>query len=147
MSAVVLAVGNDFLREVCRQEIGLAGHSVVALDRPLAVLSVAQVVAFTLICIDDSPLGRSVLQVAKGFPWTTVGIGLSDQKLAARFELPLDTDRFRLAIEQLVALSRAQPGPLCGEVGCLRRLRLLSPFRKNAGLHEQEPDLPAVSAR
>ena len=51
-STVILAIEAPALREVCRQRLRSEGHVAIALDRPLALLTLPRTLNYDLVCVD-----------------------------------------------------------------------------------------------
>ena len=105
LSTVILAIEDPALREVCRQRLRTEGHAVVALDRTLALLTLPRTLNYDLVCVDGSAFGTDVLKVLderRQGRVPVVGIGVEREGLAASLPLPLDGERLRITIEEIV---------------------------------------------
>lgn len=77
MTTVLLAMTDPTLRNACSSYIDVAGHTAIALERPLSVLGLAARLEIDAVVADDSDLGRGVAVVAgevwPGVPVVVVG--------------------------------------------------------------------------
>lgn len=74
MTTVLLAIGDNTLRNACKTELHAGGHAALVLDRPLAALSLAALVSWDILVVDDTPFGREALSTASG-SGRVLGIG------------------------------------------------------------------------
>src|SRR3990170_1715755 len=101
---VVLAISDAYLADACRHLLLEVGALVIPIDRPLALLSVRRVLAYDLVCVDGSQLGRDALAVQTGEPGTPVlGLGLAAEGLTASLMLPIRAYQFLDAIDGILA--------------------------------------------
>jgi DNA-binding response OmpR family regulator len=102
VTTVLLAIGDPQLRRACRQQLRAAGHAAVALDRPLALLSLSYRLRWDALCIDDSELGRAALAVASRTPrQPVVGLGIEAEGTSRVLALPLAEAELLAAFETL----------------------------------------------
>ncbi|HLF72642.1 MAG TPA: hypothetical protein VI759_10880, partial [Dehalococcoidia bacterium] len=85
MATVLLAIGDAALLMACRAHLQASGHTAVALDRPLAALSLALKLAWTVVLIDSSPLGRETLRTLVGRRDRSPRIGIGFDSAALDF--------------------------------------------------------------
>jgi DNA-binding response OmpR family regulator len=104
LSTILLAVGDPTLAGIARAGLVAAGHAVVQVLRPLALLTDARRTTWDAVVVDDSPLGRDVLVVLAGIgdaEAPVIGIGLDDLRLRRSLPLPIETESLLLALASL----------------------------------------------
>ena len=107
LPSILLAVGDEVLAAVLRRHLDVDGHVVADVRRPLAVLGKARSMAWDLVVIDDSELGRDMLVVLPGIEVQTpvIGVGFEDLRLSRSLELPVDPQSLTRAVEALTGRS------------------------------------------
>jgi hypothetical protein len=100
MTTVLLALGNNTLRKACQSELGACGHTMLVLDRPLAALSLASMVRWDVLVVDDTSFGRDALRTAGG-SGRVIGIGVSSAGVHEAVLLPLQSGRLRETVERV----------------------------------------------
>jgi DNA-binding response OmpR family regulator len=102
MATILLAIGDQALKDACRAQLEAAGHAPLLLDRPLASLSLADKVKWDAACLDGSMLGRGALSVLKtnGAPAPVIGLGVDAPGLRAWIPLPLVAERLLDVIDE-----------------------------------------------
>src|SRR5438552_621461 len=103
MTTVLLALGDNTLRNACKAELHAGGHAALVLDRPLAALSLAVRVNWEVLLVDDTSFGRDALATAGGIG-RVLGIGATSDGVHETLALPLEAGRL------LAMLSRGE-GP------------------------------------
>src|SRR6476646_5576720 len=96
MTTVLLALGDNTLRNACKTELLAAGHAALVLDRPLAALSLAVKVRWDVLLVDDTSFGRDALRTAGG-SGRVVGIGAAPG-VHETLPLPLQSGRLLSAL-------------------------------------------------
>jgi DNA-binding winged helix-turn-helix (wHTH) protein len=145
MACVLLAVGNRLLRDVCVQLIRGAGHTVVLLDRPFELFTLAKVLQWDVCCVDESPLGAEALSVLTTLeiPTRIVQIGEEEPPVGTLVRVPLSEP------DLLAALADAPPpvqAPAASE-SCFsldRELRVVSAAGREVWLTATESRLLAT---
>ncbi len=141
-STVILAIEAPALREVCRQRLRTDGHAVIAIDRPLALLTRPRTLNYDLVCVDGSTFGADVLDVldeSRQGRVPALGIGVEREGLAASLPLPLDPERFLRSVDSIVR--RRPETPLGSE-----RLEI-DAARRVARAHGREVELTPTQCR
>ena len=114
MATILLAVGDPALRAACIAQLEAAGHAPVLLDRPLATLTLGHKLAWDVVCVDATKLGRGALRLLGADERAPVlGLGLEDDALRASIALPLVGERLLATLTELTtAGGRVQTGVL-----------------------------------
>ncbi len=105
MTTVLLAMGDNTLRNACKNELHAAGHATLVLDRPLAALSLASKVSWEVLLVDDTSFGRDALRTA-GASGRVVGIGATSAGVHETLPLPLEAGRLLSALARTEELHR-----------------------------------------
>jgi hypothetical protein len=88
MTTVLLALGDNDLRDACDAQLHAAGHATLVLDRPLAALSLASKVSWEVVLVDDTSFGREALRTV-GSKARVVGLGAGTPGVKEALPLPL----------------------------------------------------------
>jgi hypothetical protein len=92
MSTVLLAICDPILRLACGEELHVSGHTALTIDRPLAALSLAQIIAWDVLVVDSSPLGRETMLTAGRPSVRVIGVGFDCEGLDQALDLPLTSE-------------------------------------------------------
>ena len=106
MPTVLLAVGDEALGAILRGQLRAAGHGVVQVRRPLALLIEAGRLGWDLVIIDASVLGRDVLVVLPGLgerERSVVGVDIEDLRPSRCLTLDVDEQTPTRALDSLTA--------------------------------------------
>lgn len=100
MTTILLAVESSWLRLACKGLLENLGYSVLLLDRPLAPLSLSQVVDWDAAVVDESPLGLGALQTFTLLgDRPLIGLGFSTPALSYSLALPLQAPELTAVLE------------------------------------------------
>jgi hypothetical protein len=97
MTTVLLALGDNALRDACNAALHGEGHTTLVLDRPLAALSLASKLSWQVMLVDDTSLGREAGRTA-GVDRRVVGIGAATPDVAETLPLPLEPQQLLEAL-------------------------------------------------
>jgi DNA-binding response OmpR family regulator len=100
MATVILAIGDNALRSLCQNALGEAGHTPVAVSRPLQALGTTIKVLPDAMLIDGTSLGRDTMTVWRGR--STAGLGIEHPSLGASLPLPVTGRQVVDLVERLV---------------------------------------------
>src|SRR3954468_5325465 len=92
MTTVLLALGDEALRDACKAALHAEGHTSLVLDRPLAALSLTSKISWQVMLVDDTSLGREASRAA-GSNRRVLGIGATTPYVIETLPLPLEADR------------------------------------------------------
>ncbi len=82
MATIILAVGDRALKRICQDALAQAGHTSVAIERPLELLSLDARVKGDVMFLDDSALGADALRAGGiDFAGRLVGLGFDSAQL------------------------------------------------------------------
>jgi DNA-binding response OmpR family regulator len=105
MTTVLLAMGDNTLRNACKNELHAAGHATLVLDRPLAALSLAAKVSWDVLLVDDTSFGRDAVRTA-GSGGRVLSIGATLAGVHETLPLPLQSGRLLSALARSEASRR-----------------------------------------
>jgi DNA-binding response OmpR family regulator len=117
MATVILALGDRTLREFCAEALRHAGHAVVEITRPLALLDLETRLRADAVLVDASALGRDALRAgAIDFAGRLIGVGIAGRAFASSLTLPLEARQLVDAVRSL-AVAPAEASMLTLEAG------------------------------
>jgi hypothetical protein len=117
MATVIVAMGHGPLRDLCEEALKHAGHSVVEIARPLALLELETRIRADVVLVDGSTLGRDALRAgAIDFAGRLVGVGVKSKGLTATLELPMEARQVVEAVRR-VAVAPVETTTLTLEAG------------------------------
>ena len=101
MATILLAIGDEALRNACSVQLAAADHAPILLQRPLASLSLAASVRWDAVCADDSAFGRAGLAAAGQAQAGArrLGLGLEGASVEVTLPLPLIAGSLLAAID------------------------------------------------